>query len=80
MEIQKIQAPDLKERVETGPAQVNDDWPGFFIRGDNAFAIRLAIATILVNPNDVIAKAQLRALANELDSCNLNSRKENKSA
>ena len=24
------------ERVETGPVQFNDDWPGVFIRGDNA--------------------------------------------
>lgn len=24
------------ERVETGPVQFNEDWPGVFIRGDNA--------------------------------------------
>lgn len=31
------------ERVETGPIQFNDDWPGAFIRGDNAayYAIHL---------------------------------------
>jgi hypothetical protein len=23
-------------RVETGPLQINNDWPGVFIRGDNA--------------------------------------------
>lgn len=22
------------ERVETGPLQINEDWPGFFLRGD----------------------------------------------
>ena len=26
------------DRVETGALQINDDWPGTFIRGDNAFA------------------------------------------
>lgn len=24
------------KRVETGPLQIGDDWPGVFIRGDNA--------------------------------------------
>jgi len=25
------------ERIESGPLQVGDDWPGTFIRGDNSF-------------------------------------------
>lgn len=25
---------DHAERVETGPLQINEDWPGFFLRGD----------------------------------------------
>ena len=25
-----------RPRVETGPLQIGDDWPGVFIRGDNA--------------------------------------------
>jgi hypothetical protein len=61
-----------KERVETGPVQFGDDWPGYFIRGDNAFALRLAIANILVNPNDVFARMQLHAIMEELDGCNEN--------
>lgn len=60
------------ERVETGPVQFNDDWPGFFIRGDYAFAIRLAIANVLFNPHDVFGLTQLRALATMLDECNIN--------
>ena len=28
---------DPGERVETGPVQFGDDWPGIFIRGDHAF-------------------------------------------
>jgi len=31
------------ERVETGPVQFNDDWPGVFIRGDNALWIALQL-------------------------------------
>lgn len=26
-------------RVETGIVQFDDDWPGFFLRGDDAFAL-----------------------------------------
>ena len=31
------------ERVETGPVQFNDDWPGVFIRGDNACWLALCL-------------------------------------
>jgi hypothetical protein len=34
-EIRKLPAQD--KRVETGPVQFGEDWPGIFIRGDNAF-------------------------------------------
>ncbi|MEN8764135.1 MAG: hypothetical protein ABF290_17120 [Thiogranum sp.] len=30
------QLSEQTERVETGPVQFGDDWPGIFIRGDNA--------------------------------------------
>ena len=79
MEIQKlkIQLPDGQGRMETGPVQFTyqtgeEDWPGFFIRGDNAFALRLAIAQVLVNAHDPFARAQLHAYMEELDSCNMN--------
>ena len=34
------------DRVETGVLQINDDWPGVFIRGDNAawYAMQLDMA------------------------------------
>jgi hypothetical protein len=67
----KVELPP-NDRVETGPVQFNDDWPGFFIRGDNAFAIRLAIAQMLVNPNDPMARVQLRWFMDGLDGCNMN--------
>lgn len=31
-----IKVKNMKDRVETGPTQFNNDWPGIFIRGDNA--------------------------------------------
>ena len=33
-------------RVETGAVQFGDDWPGLFIRGDNAFALAMHIDAI----------------------------------
>ena len=38
-----IPATILSGRVETGPVQFGDDWPGLFIRGDNAFGMKMAI-------------------------------------
>lgn len=34
MEIRQL--PQQEKRVETGPVQFGDDWPGLFVRGDNA--------------------------------------------
>lgn len=47
--------PPVEERVETGAVQFGDDWPGYFIRGDNAFHIVLCIRQI----EDIIAKHNL---------------------
>lgn len=33
-------------RIETGAVQFGEDWPGLFIRGDNAMGIALHIDTI----------------------------------
>ena len=52
--IQKIKVEDLDSqlgdkhaRVETGPLQINNDWPGTFIRGDNSFGYALELEEIL---------------------------------
>lgn len=34
-------------RAETGPMQFPDDWPGVFIRGDNAAHYAMAIEAVL---------------------------------
>lgn len=39
--------PPQEPRVETGVVQFGEDWPGVFIRGDNAFAYRMAIAQLI---------------------------------
>src|SRR5436189_1577160 len=33
----------LVERLESGPVRFGDDWPGFFIRGDQALALRMQL-------------------------------------
>jgi hypothetical protein len=37
----------IQTRPETGPMQFGDDWPGTFIRGDNAAYYALNLKTIL---------------------------------
>lgn len=34
-------------RVETGALQINDDWPGVFIRGDNAMHYAMSVKQVL---------------------------------
>lgn len=40
-----------KHRPETGSMQFGDDWPGVFIRGDNAAGYALALQDILSHPS-----------------------------
>jgi hypothetical protein len=39
-----MKLPALPDRVETGVMQFGDDWPGIFIRGDDALSFAHAIA------------------------------------
>lgn len=45
-EVRMLAAPEDGGRVETGPTQFGEDWPGVFIRGDNAFAYAMALEMI----------------------------------
>lgn len=61
------------DRIETGPVQFGDDWPGVFIRGDNAFAYGMAIEAALMhlNSDDIhvqMARSQLEGLLSTLRS------------
>ncbi len=72
-EIQMVAA--LPEgRPETGPMQFGDDWPGVFIRGDNALAFSHAIIITLDRASkgdllDYLSVAMLRGLGETLASC-----------
>ena len=70
---------DFTSRVETGPVQFGDDWPGTFIRGDNAayYAMQLkqlidAVEKGEVNEYHKFAAMALRGLVSDLGASNLN--------
>lgn len=62
---------DGNGRVETGPVRFGDDWPGVFIRGDNAMWYALLLKQLLEGRGDELNKMQLRGLADDLASCRL---------
>lgn len=75
------QFPEQAERVETGPIQFGQDWPGIFLRGDNAGPEAMYLGLLLStvesyneeNPNEPLADAfllmALRGLQETLSSC-----------
>lgn len=65
--------PALDERPETGPMQFGDDWPGVFIRGDNALFFAQAVEQALTRtPKDAWAElALLKGIAEILRSCSV---------
>ncbi len=85
MEIQKITT-EIDRRIETGPLQVNDDWPGVFIRGDNAlhYAAQLQHLLDMIDVKDsemilsseMITKAVITGLLCDLQSCNMDNFRE----
>ena len=65
----KIEA-NISERIETGVLQVNDDWPGIFIRGDNALYYGYILQELIDNGKlDPVRSLQLVSLADLLQSC-----------
>lgn len=72
------QLPAAAPRVETGTTQFGDDWPGVFIRGDNAFAYGAALRVVLEgmtepnpethDPLDAMAYFYLRNLRDLLEA------------
>jgi hypothetical protein len=49
MTVQRIPYTPDEGRVESGAVQFGDDWPGLFIRGDNAFMLTYALTHALVD-------------------------------
>ena len=52
----------LDDRVETGPLQIGDDWPGVFIRGDNAFYYAMNLRNALDKKDDAFTEIVLESL------------------
>lgn len=61
---------DEPKRVETGTLQFGDDWPGLFIRGDDAMHGWSQINALLANPEDEIAKRCVESLGLMLKGTN----------
>ncbi len=58
-----------EDRVETGSLQINDDWPGIFIRGDNALYYSMTLQSFLEGETGPINRMGLEALMKLLGSC-----------
>ena len=63
-------------RIESGPVQFGDDWPGLFLRGDMTFAHKVQLASVIAlleeKQGRLLGEFQLAALKNllsDLDSC-----------
>jgi hypothetical protein len=72
-----LKLPAVGARVETGAVQFGDDWPGVFIRGDNAFgfigALEAAIAKFEPHTEglDFLTACMLAGLRDTLASSDL---------
>jgi hypothetical protein len=60
--------PPVDDRVETGPVQFGDDWPGVFIRGDNAMVYAMALSSLIKQDGDPISELVVEGLMNTLMS------------
>jgi hypothetical protein len=57
-------------RVETGAVQFGDDWPGLFLRGDNALALVIWIQSLcerLAQHSDLVVMDRLARLREVAD-------------
>lgn len=64
-------------RIESGPIQFGDDWPGLFLRGDDCFHYASHLRRVLETVNGIdnlIPKALLRSLLDDLESTNIHNR------
>ena len=46
--------PATKNRVETGPLRFGNDWPGIFIRGDDALAVGHSLSLALGKTSELV--------------------------
>jgi hypothetical protein len=67
-DIRRIDMPPDAARVETGPVQFGEDWPGTFIRGDHAghYAHVLREVVEALPEEDWLLKSVLNGLLSDL--------------
>jgi hypothetical protein len=68
--VAKLPAPQQLRRVETGAVQFGEDWPGLFIRGDEANAIMFSIRHLqerIAIPNNPLDRRDLSRLTRLAD-------------
>jgi hypothetical protein len=74
--------PEVTERVESGPIQFGDDWPGVWIRGDDALGMAGMLDLALqhlpatAEADAWIGRAAIEGLISSLRSCSVYGRQE----
>jgi len=58
--------PDVEPRIETGPVQFGKDWPGTFIRGDNAAYYAMCLEMLLNGTAGSFEQGALKGLLSDL--------------
>lgn len=62
--------PHQEPRVETGTIQFGDDWPGVFLRGDEALYLAHLLELVIEGHEiDPITRLQMSSYAQVLNSC-----------
>ena len=68
-----LSMPEGVQRVETGAVQFGDDWPGVYVRGDNALhmasLMRTAAQLFRSSVDDEVTATQLDSYAKLMASC-----------
>lgn len=64
--------PEVPGRLESGPVQFGDDWPGVFLRGDNAAYYVMVLASSIESVPDPMARMALTGLQRLLGAALLN--------
>ena len=60
MKIKQLETSD-EQRIETGPIKFNDDWPGLFMRGDDAMRCSMMLKKVLAYIDDPASFTGLEA-------------------
>jgi hypothetical protein len=68
--------PAQPDRIETGSLQFGDDWPGIFIRGDDAFDYAMLLREIVETKHlSLWYQGRLGTFQQLLSSCNVSNQK-----